>query len=80
MGNKVFISPAPLIHGTYQGVERDEEAMKTYWFGLFVSALLFSSCCYCCRDWIPRESDRIRVVELDRRTAENLMGNVGCEK
>lgn len=49
---------------------------KTYWFGLFVSALLFSSCGYCCRDWIPERSDSITVVELDRRTAENLLVNV----
>lgn len=54
--------------------------MKTYWFGLFVSALLFSSCGYCARDWLPRESDGIRVVELDRRTAERLMENMRCER
>jgi hypothetical protein len=50
--------------------------MKTYWFGLLVSALLFFSVGYCVRDWIPERSEGIRVVELDRRTAENLMENV----
>lgn len=54
--------------------------MKTYWFGLLVSALLFGSCGYCARDWWPRDSDGITVVELDRRTAENLMEHVRCER
>lgn len=54
--------------------------MKTYWFGLLVSALLFGSCGYCARDWIPRDSDGITVVELDRRTALNLEQNIMNEK
>ena len=53
---------------------------STYWFGLLVSVLLFSSCGYCARDWWPRESDGITVVELDRRTALNLEQNIMNEK
>ena len=53
--------------------------MKEYWFGLLVAALLFFSVGYCARDWIPRDSDGIKVVELDRRTAENLLEHVRCE-
>lgn len=52
---------------------------STYWFGLLVSALLFFSVGYCARDWIPERADSITVVELDRRTAENLMEHVRCE-
>lgn len=54
--------------------------MKTYWFGLLVSALLFFSVGYCVRDWIPERSEGIRVVELDRRTALNLEQKIMNER
>ena len=54
--------------------------MKEYWFGLLVSALLFSSCGYCARDWIPRESDGIKVSYLTTDQAAEMRELIRTEE
>lgn len=57
---------------------RADEGNTSIWLLIFVALLLGFSTGYTLPRWL--QDDTLQVVELDRRTAENLMKNVRCER
>ena len=52
------------------------KALLATWFGLLTAMLLGFAVGYAVPRWIEHQDTGIQVVELDRRTAENLQRHV----